>query len=72
MKLLIEGQEAKLFNISNPMTQAQVIFSLCHGMASLYIFSKQENISESKSTAPSCNALISFLIRLRNLFSSIS
>lgn len=27
MKLLIEGQEAKLFNISNPMTQAQVIFS---------------------------------------------
>lgn len=49
MKLLIEGQEAKLFNISNPMTQAQVIFSLCHGMASLYIdghMNIKDNIKE--------------------------
>lgn len=37
MKLLEEGQETKLLKVESSFVQAQVIFSLCHGMASLYI-----------------------------------
>lgn len=37
IKLLKEGQEIKLFKVDNSFVQAQVIFSFCHGIASLYI-----------------------------------
>ena len=37
VELLIEGQEKGILKVDNPMFQAQVVHSMVHGLASLYI-----------------------------------
>lgn len=49
INLFILGQEDGLFKKDNAMTQAQVLFSMCHGMSLLYIdghINIKENINE--------------------------
>ena len=54
VNLLIEGQDKGLFKVEDPVFQAQIIHSMVHGLASLYIDGHthiKDNIDELYETA---------------------